>query len=188
MKIIIIILNILFFTYLSYSQNLDSAVISIDIKAAEINSSMDFYKVVQKDIHGESVAAKLIGYFKKKDLLKIKMIWYSTSHQLYEYFYLSDKHIILVRDTDYIYKTPIELDSAKKINYDLLLRHVNDEDKKVVNEYYFDKFKVIKWLENGRTVKDDSKTLGIIEIQTAIQLKSFRKYLKMSKKVIKLKR
>lgn len=189
MKFIIITLLIILTTFCSYSQNPDSIVNVIDIKVADINSSLDSYRQVIKNIKGDSgEGAYLEGYFQKKQLVKVKMIWFSATHQFHTEYYLSGKNVIFVKDTDYVYKNPISPDTSFDNTYQIgSIKDITDS-KKIVNLYYFDKFKIIRWIEKGRIVTDSSDSSDLIELQTFIQLKDFRKYLKMKPKIIKLKR
>jgi hypothetical protein len=171
------------------SQNVDSLVNLIDIKIADINSSIDSYRITEKEIHGEAgEEAHLEGYFQKKELMKVKMIWFTTTHQFHTEYYLSGKNIILVKDTDYVYKNPVPLDSINNPSLQEHYINVFNDSMKVINEYYFDNFKIIRWIEKGKIIKDEHGIFDVIELQTAIQMKDFRKYLKKKGKIIKIKK
>jgi hypothetical protein len=168
----------------TYSQNLDSMVFSIYNKVAEINSSLGSCKLIEKTIIGESTeGAGLEGYFKEAELVKNNMDWYGEGGHLMREYYLFNNNIIFIRDSDFTYNVPFrhtEKDS------DLISDEVFDDSKTkiYIKAYYFDKSKIIRFIENGQIGKLDIKNLKALESESINDLRKFKKYLKMRKKEI----
>lgn len=124
----------------------DEEIISdIREKFGDINSNVNSYKKIKKDLMGESAeGGKLEGYYKNDELKKIIATYFGEMGKSIEEYYFWNNNLFFIFVQDYHYNMPSYLDDSKV-------------DKIDENRYYFHNDKLIKWLDPDKKEISNSK-------------------------------
>lgn len=133
-------------------------IFDIEEDFSEINSNINAYKIVKKDIFGKSTeGGDAIYYFDNKNLKKIIETYYGEMGQLIREYYYKDGQLFFVLNQDHEYNRPMYWDekTARENNDDEFF----DQNKsKILEErYYFLENKLVIWLDNEKKEVKNSR-------------------------------
>lgn len=160
-----------FFTLGCFSQEAKSKVVpnqSIDTKQADsieirikrireefgrINSDSSKYKVVQKDIEGQSAEGGLARKFYYNDTLKkLVTVFYGETGKLTSEYYFKNAEIIFLFEKEERYSSPIYTGKSKAVEV-------------TENRYYLNKDKLIRWIgKAGKIINPQDYPTKEVEI------------------------
>jgi hypothetical protein len=144
MRKLIFLYTMLFCASYLFAQTEEDLVKKIRSKFNSINSNLNNYKLIVKDIEGESTeGGTMKAYFDNDNLVLLHCEFYGESGNVKEDYYYDNGDLFFMFSVDQRYTS-----------------HIMDENNKIAstteNRYYFDKLKMIRWLDKDK--KTVSKT------------------------------
>ncbi len=167
------------FCFAACKQKPDDVVASANKKVAVINKKLPDYKQkLVDDLHSRA-KGNITGYYRDDEVKKVYAEHFSDTDRIFASYYFDDGMLIYAEEQDYKYNCSDEITpEIAAANHD----SVYYDDKKtrlMVNRYYFDKNKLIKWLPpsvNGKPVPtgDMITRESLLWAQTLVFLKKLK--------------
>jgi hypothetical protein len=138
MKKIVFLLLSLSYVTIMLAQTEEDLVKKIRAKFNSINSNLNNYKLIEKDIEGESTeGGTMKAYFENDNLVLLHCEFYGESGNVKEDYYYDNGDLFFMFSVNQRYTS-----------------HIMDENNKIAstteNRYYFDKLKMIRWLDKDK--------------------------------------
>lgn len=157
-----LILILVFFTSITYSQEVEKDIKRISKAYAIIESNLKDYTI--KQVNADNYSAEggdAYGYLKEGSLEKINVALYGESGKNFYDFYYENNTLIFALFTRHQYNTPFYFDKKMAEEYGVDEFFDETKTKIIENRYYFKKDELIKWLNHDkkevRTTSEDLK-------------------------------
>lgn len=157
MNKLLLVLPLLFLSCACSSQQNSTIELISNIRKQflKINSQINQYDKVEKEILGESAEGGMImGYYDKGNLKKISVAFYGETGKTLSDFYINDGTLFFLFKQTFNYNKPIYIEDSK----------VNSIEE---DRYYFDNDKLIEWLK-PKNIKEPNNSATFKEAERNI--------------------
>jgi len=156
MKKNLILIPLFFISIFSlHAQTEDELITKVRERFNTINSFLDSYESIEKDIYGESAEGGWMkAYHIDGETVMLHCKFYGEMGNITEYYYYDNSSLFFVFTIKEIYSAPAYLEESEVVS-------------KEENRYYFHNKKMIRWLDNDRK-KIDKNSKEFKEKETEI--------------------
>jgi len=123
----------------------------IDKNVTEINNKKKDYTVKQADDIMSVVNGKITGYYRDNEIKKVSWENYTDSCRTFTDYYFDDGMLLFIMKQNFVYNKPRTYTEEKAKENNDTVWYDDKKTKMEINRYYFDKNKLIKWLNEDNT-------------------------------------
>jgi hypothetical protein len=130
----------------------------INTRYKEINEKQKDLKEKHVDNLTASGSGAITGFYKDEELKKIISEHYTDSNRVFTEYYFDDGMLIFILKQKYVYNYPISYTEEKAKARNDSVWYDDKKTKLEIDRFYFDKNKLIKWVddENYETPPDST--------------------------------
>lgn len=168
-RLIFILALLLFNAEMSNAQASDSLINGIRFKYQVIRNSLEDYNTITTEIWNQSAeGGQGTAYYAGDDLKLIEVIWLGETGKRIVEYYFDNGELIFAFNQEFRYNRPIYWDEQKAKEFGD--NEFFDPKKTTIKEdrYYFEREKLIHWLDNKRNEVDLTSGTNLIVGQEVI--------------------